>query len=251
MTINWWTLGLQAVNVLILVWLLSRVFWHPVARAIAARQTASQTMLDAGQAAQADADAALAEATHARDGIAAERAAALVAATGAAEAATRAALDEARQKAERLINAARATIAREGAAARAETTARSAELAVSIARKLVSRLDTDAIQAAFLTLLVTAMDKMSPPDRAALAATAGGIDIVSPTALNAADKANITKALQQALAVGQPPDAAPELRFVSDPDLIAGCELRTAHFVLRNSWKSDLDRILKELGHAA
>ena len=38
MTIDFWGLGLQAVNVLILVWLLSRVFWRPVAAAIAKRQ---------------------------------------------------------------------------------------------------------------------------------------------------------------------------------------------------------------------
>ncbi|MDU1693666.1 MAG: ATPase, partial [Bradyrhizobium sp.] len=31
MTIDWWTVGLQAVNVTILVWLLARFFWRPVA----------------------------------------------------------------------------------------------------------------------------------------------------------------------------------------------------------------------------
>jgi len=29
MTIDWWTLGLQTVNVAILVWLLQRFFWRP------------------------------------------------------------------------------------------------------------------------------------------------------------------------------------------------------------------------------
>ena len=36
MTIDWWTLGIQAVNVVILVWLLGRFFWRPVAAMIAA-----------------------------------------------------------------------------------------------------------------------------------------------------------------------------------------------------------------------
>jgi F-type H+-transporting ATPase subunit b len=31
-TIDWWTLGLQAVNVLILIWLLGYFFWRPVAK---------------------------------------------------------------------------------------------------------------------------------------------------------------------------------------------------------------------------
>ncbi len=38
MTIDWWTLALQAANVLILVWLLARFFWKPVAGMIAERR---------------------------------------------------------------------------------------------------------------------------------------------------------------------------------------------------------------------
>ena len=34
MTIDWWTLGLQAVNVAVLIWLLGRFFWKPVAAMI-------------------------------------------------------------------------------------------------------------------------------------------------------------------------------------------------------------------------
>jgi F-type H+-transporting ATPase subunit b len=41
------------------------------------------------------------------------------------------------------------------------------------------------------------------------------------------------------------------LRFVTDPDLIAGLELRGAHFVLHNSWRADIEQILKEIGDAA
>ena len=73
MTIDWWGLGLQAVNVLILVWLLARVFWRPVAGAIAKRQEVAQGMMDEAKAAKAKADAALAEVTETRAGIAAER----------------------------------------------------------------------------------------------------------------------------------------------------------------------------------
>ena len=46
MKIDWWTLGLQAVNVLILVWLLSRFLFKPVAAIIAERQQAA-TRLEA------------------------------------------------------------------------------------------------------------------------------------------------------------------------------------------------------------
>ena len=36
MTIDWWTLGLQTVNVIALVWLLGRFFWRPLAGMIVA-----------------------------------------------------------------------------------------------------------------------------------------------------------------------------------------------------------------------
>ena len=47
MRIDWWTLALQAVNVLILVWLLGRFLFRPVMDAIAARQASAQALLDA------------------------------------------------------------------------------------------------------------------------------------------------------------------------------------------------------------
>ena len=103
MTLDWWGLGLQAINVLILVWLLSRVFWRPVADAITRRQEAAQAMLDEGKTAQAKADAALAEVAEARAGIAAERDAMLAEARAAADTVAKAALKDAQTKADALI----------------------------------------------------------------------------------------------------------------------------------------------------
>ena len=45
MTFDWWTLGLQTVNIVILVWLLQRFFWAPIAGMIAERRAASQQPL--------------------------------------------------------------------------------------------------------------------------------------------------------------------------------------------------------------
>ena len=39
MTIDWWTLGFQTVNVAVLVWLLQRFFWRPVAAMIEQRRS--------------------------------------------------------------------------------------------------------------------------------------------------------------------------------------------------------------------
>ena len=84
---------MQAVNVLILVWLLSRVFWRPVAEAIARRQDTVEGILKDAKAAQAKADDFLAEVIATREGMAAERNTLLTEAALQADAAAKATRD--------------------------------------------------------------------------------------------------------------------------------------------------------------
>lgn len=60
MRIDWWTLALQTVNVLILIWILGRFFFRPVADIVTKRQEATDKLLS-------DAAAALQKAAGARD----------------------------------------------------------------------------------------------------------------------------------------------------------------------------------------
>ena len=53
MRIDWWTLALQAINVVILVWLLARFLFRPVMGAITARQTAMDQLLADAESAKA------------------------------------------------------------------------------------------------------------------------------------------------------------------------------------------------------
>lgn len=245
MTIDWWTLALQAINVVILVWLLSRLFWRPVAAAIARRQATTQAMLDAAKASQTKADAALAEVREARVGIGAERAALLAEARTKAEAAAKATLAEAQSKAEALLATAQTAIDRDTAAARNDNAAQASLLSVEIAARVLGQLNSPTVQAAQLELLVKAIAGMTAAERATLVASSARIEIASATAPTVADKAAIKKAVIAALG------GEPKLVFVTDPDLIAGLELRSPHFVLHNSWRADLNAILKEMQDAA
>ena len=244
MTIDFWGLGLQAVNVLILVWLLSRVFWRPVAAAIATRQANAKAVIAAADGAQAKADAALAEATQARAGIADERLAALGAAKTEAEAASKAILAEARSKADDLLSAAKTAIAREAEIAQKANDAHASELSLKIAARLLQRMDGPAAQSAFLSGLVEAIAKMSDADRVALGASPGGIELVTAKDMGEARDA-VMSAVQTALG------GTPDLRIVTDPDLIAGLELRSPHLTLRNSWQADLMQVQKAVTDAA
>jgi F-type H+-transporting ATPase subunit b len=245
MTINWWTLGLQAVNVLILVWLLSRLFWRPVAAAIERRQQSTEAMLDEAKAAQAKADAALSEVNETRAGLAEERRTLLAEAQTKADAAAKATLSEAREKAEAMLAAAQTKIDRDTSAARKDNAARAVTLAAEIAAKLLAPINNAAIQAAWLEMLVKAIAEMPDFERAALIDSAAQLEIVTAAAQSAEDKAEIKKAIVAALG------GEPKLEFVTDPDLLAGLELRSAHFVLHNSWRAELKAILKEMTDAA
>lgn len=245
MTMSWWTLGLQAVNVLILVWLLSRLFWRPVAAAIAARQAAAQTLLDDAAAAQARADAALAAVEKTREGMAAERESLLAEAAEKAEAAAKAALAAAADKAETALHAAQREQEREAEAARAANAAEAAQLAVDIAGRLLARLDPRALQPIFLDLLVAALERMPTNDRSALAGAASGVELVSAVSLDEAGRQSVREALAKALG------ADVTLRFSTDPDLIAGFEIRTPHLVVHDDWRSDLASIVEDLKRAA
>nr|WP_272911628.1 hypothetical protein [Loktanella sp. M215] len=236
---------MQAINVAVLMWLLSRVFWTPVAAAITARQATVTALLTDAKAAQAKADAALAEVTQTRAGIAAERTAALAEAAAQAEVVTKAAAASARTQAEALVTAAAATAAAKAETDRAAAEKAAATLAVAMARKLLAGLDTEVVQTAFLARLVAGIGAMTPQDRAALAATKGGITLASPGDLSPEARKAITQTVHDALG------AKPVLHFVTDPALIAGGELRTPHFTLHNSWRADLDDIERALTDAA
>ena len=244
MTLDWWGLGLQAINVLILVWLLSRVFWRPVAGAITRRQEAAEAMLDESNTLRAKADAALAEVAEARTGIAAERDAILAEAKAAADTVAKAARKDAQTKADTLLAAARTAIDRDRNTARKENAATAAELSVEIAARLLGKVNTPAVQAAFLAQLIEAVAGMSDSDRTALIASAGDIEIITATDPEGAERAEIEQAVKDALG------GAPSFRLVTEPDLIAGLELRSPHFVLHNSWRADLENILKEVENA-
>jgi F-type H+-transporting ATPase subunit b len=245
MTINWWTLGLQAVNVLVLVWLLSRVFWRPVAQAIAKRQDKAQSMLDAAKTAQSEADAARTEIATTRNEMAAERETLLAEAATKADTAAKAAMAEAAEKAETLRKTAQQDSEREAHSMRADNEAHSVELAVEIAQKLLARLGKREVHDTFVDLLVEAIDQLDPNDKQMLVDTTEAIDLVAAVELDDAAKTKVI------VAVGKALGGEPKLNFVSDPELIAGFEMRTAHFVLRNSWQSDLSTILKDLKNAA
>jgi F-type H+-transporting ATPase subunit b len=243
MTIDWWTLGLQTINVAVLVWLLQRFFWRPVAAMIEQRRATAQKTLADAQAKQDQAAAALAEIEKTRAGFAREREAILSAAHDAADQARTARLDEAAKEAAALQAAAKAAIADERAAADKAWTDRANRLAVDVAQRLAARLDGAAVRAAFLDWLLNTIRALPEPQRLAVAANGAALEAVSAALLEPGDQDRYRALIGEALG------ARPQIAFRADPALIAGLELHAPHWAVSNSWRADLGQILTDLAH--
>lgn len=244
MKIDWWTLGFQAVNVIILVWLLQHFFWRPIAAMIEQRRGATEKALVDAKAAQDKAAAAMADIVATRAGFAKEHDAIMAAAHAEAEKAGNATLDAATKAAEARTAAAHAAALAEHNAEEAAWTERASQLAVQIAGRLAARLQGPAVSTAFVDWLVSSIHAMPAAARQAAAAEAGGFEAVSAEELAPAEQERTRGLIAKAFG------AQPQITFKTDPALIAGIELHGPHFALNNSWRADLRQILEDIRHA-
>ncbi|MBB96402.1 MAG: hypothetical protein CML68_17630 [Rhodobacteraceae bacterium] len=240
MTIDWWTIGLQTINAAVLIWLLARFLFRPVAKVIAERQAVTEADV---QAAEADRTAARADreaAAAVLDKVAEERTALLAEARAEAER-TRVSLAEtARADMDRERQRARADMDRE----RAELTGQMADeagiLATEIATRLLTRLPPDVLVSGFIDGLARSIAALPDPIRAEIGRD-GPVPLRAARALTGPEQDQLTRQLTEVL--GHPVG----LVITPDPSLIAGLELTTDHAIARNHLAADLDRIKSEL----
>ena len=133
MHIDWWTLALQTVNVLVLIWILARFFFRPVVDIVAKRQEETNKLLADAAAARQEAAGARADADKAREEIGAERDGLLAEARKSAQMEKADLLAQSSQEITKLHSEAEAAIARDRIAAEQAIIARASELSVEIA----------------------------------------------------------------------------------------------------------------------
>jgi F-type H+-transporting ATPase subunit b len=243
MTLDWWTLGIQTVNVIVLVWLLARFFWRPVAAMIEQRRATAQQILTEAETKRSQAADALAEIERTRAGFDKEREAIIVAAHEATEKACTTMLAAAAKEAAALETVARTAIEKERDAAEAAWKQRASVLAVEIAQRLVGRLDGPVVSAAFLDWLLQEVRGLPENVRNAVAANGVALEAISAIQIEPADHERYR------ILIGEALGACPQITFKVDPALIAGLELRGPHLVVANSWSADLSKILADLVH--
>ncbi len=240
MRIDWWTLALQTFNVLVLMLILGRFLFRPVAAIIEERRAAAVKLLADAEAAKQEANAAREAANGEAAQLANTRDEALRQAAAAAERERAAALVAARTEVDQLRVAAEAEIQRERYAEAAAASDRAARLAVEITEKLLNRLPDSARVDGFVGGLADGLASLPAASRDGLA---GGEDARLKAARPLSEEESKSCRDAFAKALGRP------LNFVVavDPDLVAGLELETPHAVVRNSFRADLSRIVEEL----
>lgn len=241
MTIDVWTLALQTVNVLILIWLLQKFFWRPVSAMIAQRRDAAQALLAEAAQKRAESVTERTEIEHIRAGLFQEREAILATAQRDARTLKDTAAREAAAAAQAVEAAAQARIEAASRAAEAAARAQAVQLAVEIATQLAARLDGAAVRAAFLDWLLREVEQLPQSARP----LGEKLELTSATPLPTTEEQEIASRIAASFG------GAPEIAFTTDPALIAGLELRSKNFQLQNSWRADLGHVRERLLHDA
>jgi F-type H+-transporting ATPase subunit b len=239
MRIDFWTLALQTVNVLILIWLLQKFFWRPVAAVIAQRRAAAREVLAQAEQVRQATEAERAGIEQTKAGFAKERADILAAAQAEAGKVKQTAETEASTAAQKLEAETRERLAVEQREEEVRLRTQAAVLAVEIAGKLVSRFDGAALRAAFLDGALAELAAQPKEMRQHVAE----LTITSATSLPTEEQQSCASRLKALFG----PDL--KVAFHLDPALLGGVELQAGHLHLTNSWRADLSRIREELTH--
>lgn len=232
MTFDWTTLALQAINFLVLVWLLHRLLYRPVLAAIDRRRASEARALGDAAAAQRAAEAEQAHWQTERETLDADRRALRQQAEHDATERAQAILNDARTEAERLIAQGRDTLTAERDALAAEVRHEASQVARRLAERLLREIAPDVGPEPFLERLDHQLSTLSPEDLDTQGPITSARLLVAP-ALSLAARATWQRRLSDRLG-GVP------VEVTAAPDLIAGARLCLPGTIFETGWAEAL-----------
>lgn len=243
MPIDGWTLGLQAVNFLVLIWLLRRFLYRPVLAALDRRREATARISAAAEDALRQATAAEADWHHRCAELDAERVTVLRQAEAEAELHRKELIASARAEAQGVIDQAHQRTAEEHAAVTGEVRRAATEIAVRLAGRLLDTVAPAVGAEPFLRLIEAHLDALPTADRQQLmrglpAAEPVRVAVYPP--LSDAGRTVWQDRLQALLGPWR-------FAFVAEPTLIAGARLVLPEAIVGADWADTLTRAGEEL----
>jgi len=223
MLIDWFTVGAQVLNFLILVWLLKRFLYKPIVHAIDAREQRIALALAEADAKNAEAKKERNELQRKNEAFDHQRAALLTQATDEAKAERRRLFDEARQAADALRGERQDALNREQQSLNDEITRRTREQVFAIARKALRDLAATSLEARMVEVFTRRLQELSDGAKdgltKALKTSSDPVRVRSAFELPSQQRAAIQIALNETFS------ADIDVRFETAPDVISGIEL--------------------------
>jgi F-type H+-transporting ATPase subunit b len=225
MLIDWFTVGAQALNFVILVWLMKRFLYKPILHAIDAREKRIATELADADAKKAEAQKERDEFQHKNEEFDEQRATLLRQATDEAKAERQRLLEEARKAAGAWSAKRQETLRNEAENLNQVIRRRAQQEVFAIARKALTDLATTSLEERLGEVFTRRLREMDGQAKARLAKaleTASDPALVRSTFdLPAEQRAAIQKALNETFSTEI------DVRFETAPDLVSGIELTT------------------------
>lgn len=227
MLIDWFTVGAQTLNFLVLVWLLKRFLYKPILDAIDAREKRIAAEL-------ADADAKKAEALKERNEFQQknaefdqQHAARLSEMTDAVKVERQRLLDEARQAADAITSKRMETLRNESNNLGQALRRRAQDEVFVIARKALSDLAATSLEERLGEVFTRRLRELDDNAKAAFAQALKNTSTASPALVRCAFELSPEQRAAIQNALNETFSADIQIRFETAPDLIAGIELST------------------------
>ncbi|QDU98927.1 F0F1 ATP synthase subunit delta [Lignipirellula cremea] len=223
MLIDWFTVGAQLVNFLVLVWLMKRFLYKPILNAIDAREKRIAAELRDAAAQQSEAQKERDEFQSRNDDFERQRASLLSQATEEVKAHRQKLLEEARDDADAWLAKRQEGLAREQQSLHDEITRRTQQEVFAIARKTLADLADAGLEERMSEVCICRLRELQGEEKegfaTALKASSQPAFVRSAFDLPEKQQAAIQRALNETFA------ADIRLRFETDPTVISGIEL--------------------------
>ncbi len=223
MLIDWFTVGAQALNFLILVWVLKHFLYRPVLDAIDAREKKIAAELADADAKKVEAQKERDEFQHKNEEFSRQRAALLSKASDDAKAEGQRLLDQAGKAADDLSVKRHDALTNDAYQLDQAIRQRTREEVLAIARMILTDLATTSLEAQMADVFTRRLRGLDAPGKKglgdALAAAPDPALVRSTFELPASQRATIQHALNETFSADIP------LRYETSPDLVSGIEL--------------------------
>jgi F-type H+-transporting ATPase subunit b len=222
MNIDWFTVSAQAVNFLVLVWLLKRFLYKPILDAIDAREASIAAELASADATGAEARKERDEFRQKNEAFDDERAGLLATATGEVHAERQRLLDEARAAADAMSAQRRDALNREQQSLNDEITRRTREEVFAVARKTLTDLAGASLEDRMCEVFTHRLRALNGE---AMVQFAKGLTASGPALVRSAFELQTGQQDAIRLAINETFAVEADVRFETAPNVICGIEL--------------------------